>query len=218
MTRATYERWLVDLMPPAFQGERGTAMISALGAALEVELQRAKLIMLARLLKTAPTSALNLLGEDRQISRYPDEPAEAFRARALAAWETYPWGGTIRGLIEALRAAGYNNVTVEEHWRTDPSIWAEFSVRLDESDAYLTAIRWDSELLWDDGHYWDADLAPHEQSRVIEIINSIKPARSKLRNLHYVYLPGFTWDETDPCWDEPGVTWDTLIDWSPGGP
>lgn len=210
----SYEQWLKEIAPVAFQQDRGQAYLAAFGRVLDEEVNRLREAILARFVEHAPTAGLARIGSDRRLHRYPAESEASFRRRLAGAWAFYQWGGTIRGLEEALRAAGYDSIIVEEHWRTDPNIWAEFSIILDAADAFLTAIPWDSGYNWDDGHHWDADLDPGEPERIRRVIDEVKPARSKLRNLHYVYLPGFTWGVTDPCWNEPGVTWNTLLDWS----
>jgi hypothetical protein len=61
----------------------------------------------AELAPHAPTGALEALGRDRLMPRAVGEPDAGYAARLADAWEIHADGGTPRGALRALRAAGY---------------------------------------------------------------------------------------------------------------
>ena len=78
------------------------------------------------LVTTASDRSLQMLGAERGIFRYEDEPLEIFRNRVQAAYELYALGGTRPGMIRALQALGYEQPVITE--RT-PS-WSRFLISL----------------------------------------------------------------------------------------
>lgn len=77
------------------------------------------------LVPTAGEKALQLLGDERGIYRYDDEPLGIFRNRVQGAYEIYAFGGTRPGMIRALEMLGYNP-EIQERTKT----WAHFAVML----------------------------------------------------------------------------------------
>jgi hypothetical protein len=61
----------------------------------------------AELAPHAPTGALEALGRDRLMPRAVGEPDAGYAERLADAWEIHADGGTARGALRALRAAGY---------------------------------------------------------------------------------------------------------------
>lgn len=197
-----YRRWLVELSPPWLQGPRGAAFLSSLGTALDEAVSWTLTGVLARFIQRAPEDALTLLGSERGLDRFPGEHLEAYRSRLLGAWEFWRWGGTLRGMQYWLNAAGYD-AYVYEHFRDDPSIWAEFSVYLWPKIAEYTTDRWDEGGAWDDATTWDFTLAATELLRVPALLREVKPAHAKLRGVYYIPGPKDAWD--DGAWDDGGV-------------
>ncbi len=68
-------------------------------------------------------------GEDIRFPKFDSETIEQYRARLLAAYETFKMGGTIPGMIKAFEAMGYPGIEIEEHFKTvGQEEWAVFSV------------------------------------------------------------------------------------------
>jgi hypothetical protein len=103
-----------------------------------------------------------------------------------------------------LEAAGYE-AHIHEHFRDDPSIWAEFSIYLWPYRPEFTTDRWNDGVgAWDDGTTWDYTIAGVELRRVPELVREVKPAHAKLRSVYYIPGPRDVWDD-GAVWDDGGV-------------
>lgn len=118
------------------------------------------------LVATATGKALDVLGKERNMLRYPDEEDDLYRARLLSAYRIYSADGTIPGITEILRLIGYPNAKLNElfklgiivpkfdgtHYYTGETVhkggsrWSEFTVSLGIDDSRSLA-RKDMELL-----------------------------------------------------------------------
>lgn len=78
------------------------------------------------LVTTASDRSLQMLGAERGIFRYEDEPLEIFRNRVQAAYELYALGGTLPGMTKALQALGYEHPEITERTPT----WSRFRLTL----------------------------------------------------------------------------------------
>ena len=78
------------------------------------------------LVQTAGSEALRMLGDERGIYRYDEEPLEIFRNRVQGAYEMYALGGTRPGMIRALQALGYAEPEITERTPT----WSRFRLTL----------------------------------------------------------------------------------------
>lgn len=78
------------------------------------------------LVTTASDRSLQMLGAERGIFRYEDEPLEIFRNRVQAAYELYALGGTLPGMTKALQALGYEHPEITERTPT----WSRFRITL----------------------------------------------------------------------------------------
>lgn len=201
-----YEDWLPALAPPWLQGPRGRALLSGWGQLLDEHASLIATGVLARFVERAPEDALNLLGTERGLVRFPGESLEAYRARVLAAWEFWSWVGTRYGMERYLAAAGYR-VFIREHYLDDRAIWAEFSVWLWPEVTVYTTDRWNEEGVWDDGSPWDYFLGGAEIFRIPALIREMKPAHAKPRTVWYVPGPYDAWDD--------GGNWDDGGSWNP---
>lgn len=199
-----YQRWLARIVPPWLQGIRGRSLVSGLGGGLDEHASLVATGVLARFVQRAPEDALTTLGAERNLNRYPGELTSAFRSRVLAAWDFWQWAGTLPGVLFWLSAAGYD-AYVYEHFRDDPSIWAEFSVYLWPKIAEYTTDRWDEGGAWDDATTWDFTLAATELLRVPALLREVKPAHAKLRGVYYIPGPKDAWDDGAGAWDDGGV-------------
>jgi hypothetical protein len=68
----------------------------------------------ARIVATADNRAIDLLGRDRGIVRYPGEIDKYYRRRVQSAYISYQMGGTNAGAIAALAAIGYPGALIHE--------------------------------------------------------------------------------------------------------
>ena len=68
----------------------------------------------ARIVATADDKAIDLLGNDRGIVRYPGEIDKYYRRRVQSAYITYQMGGTNTGVVAALAAIGYPGAVIYE--------------------------------------------------------------------------------------------------------
>lgn len=186
-----YEDWLPELAPPWLQKDRGRALLSGWGQALDEHASMITTGLLARWAALAPEDALNHLGAERGLTRYPGEGVEAWRTRVLGAWEFWQWSGTEYGLGLALGQLGYNSAIVPV-WTYDPMRWSEFDV-----------------FIYPSARSYDGSTA--ERDRILAIINQIKAAHTRLAQLTYVSFGPLTWDPPALTWDAPAVWGDTPV-------
>jgi hypothetical protein len=201
-----YETWLPELAPPWLQGPRGRALLEGWGKLLDEYVSYAATSILARFVQLAPEDAVNLLGTERGFTRFAGESLAAWRVRVLGAWEFWQWAGTEYGMYLWLKAAGYET-HIHEHFRDDPSIWAEFSLYLWPYRPEFITDRWDDGGTWDDDTHWDYTIAGTELQRVPELVKEVKPAHAKVRSAYYVAGPRDVWDD--------GTVWDDGGAWNP---
>jgi hypothetical protein len=182
-----YEGWLPELAPPWLQGPKGKALLAGWGQGLDEFASLAATGVLARWAALAPEDALNRLGAERGLTRYPGESLEAWRTRVLGAWEFWRWSGTEYGMGLALAQLGYNSAIVAV-WTYDTTRWSEF-------DIYLYA----------DTRSYDGSV--DEKNRILAIINQIKPAHTRIGTVQYIPMGPLTWDPPGLTWDPPGQVW-----------
>ena len=103
------------------------ALGRVLGRLVDAELQAGTGLLVegvkARSAILCPDDALNLVGEARDIPRFPGESHDAYRARLTIAFDTHAWSGTAKGIVDSLEAycsalgAADPVVTVLEDWQ-----------------------------------------------------------------------------------------------------
>ena len=86
---ATYAEWLPSILPAPYAGRWGAAWLAAHGTLLDGQLARAKASVRAWGVADTPDDALRYHGADRMIPRLQAETDEGYRARLVAAWETW---------------------------------------------------------------------------------------------------------------------------------
>ena len=101
------------LAPPWLLRPNGAAFLGALGDGLDALAGSAKEAVKARLPLLGPADALPQIGAERGINRGPNETVASYRARLVAAWDLWQYGGTPRGLLGALFVAGYTSSTIQ---------------------------------------------------------------------------------------------------------
>jgi hypothetical protein len=209
---------LITLLPTGRQPRHGGLAwhtVNALAAALASADEQALHMAIERLASTArQRGILDLLGAARSIRRHPGEPTGAFRARIVGAYELWSKAGTLGGVKRALEVAGYK-VSILEHYTENPDIWAEFSITLEPAQTEFTTDTWnDGQGAWDDGSAWGWTLGQLEPQRILHVVNEMKAAHSKPRNIYYeLGDPVDYWDDANGVWDD-GSRWygfDTVV-------
>lgn len=126
--------WLLDRLPSSSRGARAGALVTVLARRLDDAVARVKTAAKADLPREAPDDGVPYVGEDRAIERLPGEDLDAYRLRLTAAWDTWSWACTRRGLWQALYLAGLRGTTFmtayESRWDAfcPTPLWARFRV------------------------------------------------------------------------------------------
>lgn len=176
---------LARINPVDYQDEGTQNHLKALATPLDDLAGRLYALALARLVQYAPEDALLLLGAERRIKRYPNEPLSTYRARVAGAWEFWRLAGTVPGLKLALEQAGYR-ATVTEHFRDpDREHWAEFSVLIVPLRPPTPSGKWGEGRQWGGSEFWGYRLDALPFDAVLELIRDVKPAHARLRRLLY---------------------------------
>lgn len=121
-----FREYVWELLTRPFRKENSVMIASyALFTGAMLDDVKACIFRLRRqwLVATASERSLRLLGAERGIYRYDDEPLEIFRNRVQGAYEIYAYGGTLPGMIRALQMLGY-----EPDIRERTTTWAHFTI------------------------------------------------------------------------------------------
>ncbi|THF70511.1 hypothetical protein E7T06_07340 [Deinococcus sp. Arct2-2] len=191
MTYTAYVQRLSRINSEDFQDAGTQTHLGAVGVSLDDLALRAYTAMLSRLILVAPEEAVMLAGGERGLKRYPSESLDTYRRRVIDAWAYWEMAGTLPGMIQALASAGYR-ATVTEHWRTQPEKWAEFSVTVSPLNPLPNNARWDGQRRWGEGARWGVDPNAVPTDYLADLVNSVKPAHARLRELNY-YPRGRFW-------------------------
>lgn len=194
-----FRAYLVQIAAPWLQTLEGRVLLEAMGDTLDEYAALVATSIRARFAEEAPEDGLLLLGGERNLPRAPGENIDAYRHRVIEAWDFWIKSGTVPGILKALTDAGYD-AWLYEWWRSDQAIWSEFSVYVRSANPAFTAWRWDSGIGWDTGLAWDTQ-SPSEPARIIQIVQTMKAAHTKVQE--YVFLPpdaelwdsGWVWDD-----------------------
>lgn len=204
MIAANYPAYLTGLSrinPIDYQDAGTQAHLMAQGAALDDLKARARAVMAARLILYAPEDALERIGIERGLRRFPREPTGIYRARVLRAWEYWRLAGTVPGMIQALAAAGYRAIILE-HWRDpDPEHWAEFSVTVGPLEPLPTDATWNGGATFGSGAAWGFQLPAVPLDSLTDLVREVKPAHARLRQL---------------VWSPRGRYWGGGVEWNEG--
>lgn len=192
----TYENWQPSqLAPPWLQKPRGKELNGVLGLAKDQIVDAVKWAIKARFVLLCPPDALDHLGFERLIERYPVDTIDSYRARLAAAWETWTYAGTSRGMLAAFHAAGFDSVNLYDvhtgpgdfgTWPPDanPANWSRFWIELypganDFAFLHWRNTRWgEAGLKWGDGHAWGITATRAHVAWVRSIARKWKPAHT----------------------------------------
>lgn len=96
----------IEELPPWLKGPEAQGYEGALGDAQDGELADLKVAVVERLATICDPAALDAIGVQYAIERFPGEDLEVYRGRILVAWETWADAGTRAAIIESLNAYG----------------------------------------------------------------------------------------------------------------
>jgi Phage tail protein (Tail_P2_I) len=190
---STYERWQSeDLAPPWLQRRFGAAWMRVHGRAKDLLVDATRQAIKARFVGLCPADALEYIGRDRLLERYPVDTDDSYRARLAAAWEAWLFGGTERGVRAALEAAGFGSVTIYTTQSpgyppdADAANWSRFWVEL--APPFPPYVAWEAVLfgaaptgsgqLFGAGWTWGSTATVADVSFVRSIIRKWKPAHA----------------------------------------
>ena len=201
MTYADYQR---ELAPPWLKALKGAAWLEAHGAVKDALVALAVNAIENQSADSANPDALERLGNDRFLARYPGEDVEPYRIRVLNAFAFWERAGTVPGMIQTMLQLGYI-ADIVELYQTTPSRWSEFVVTLRGGPVSFGALYWADDGNWGDDATWGFELGTTEFNRIIAIINAQKPAHTRLA-AGYLITAGTIWGEGGN-WGDDG-TWD----------
>lgn len=203
--RRTYVQWALDNCPPWLLGPWGTKLVTAIGQMFDDAYDEAFEAGAAGSVgsPTFPVDALALLGNERNIERYPAESNDAYSTRVKAAWESWKQAGTMR-IVSELSALGLTaeikeTFTAGWDWDGDAANWSRFwSVITDHGWSF---VYWGSGgSAWGDG-VWGCDATQAEAGTLLRLIRKWKPG-------HVVPITIVVMDEVDWAAEQPDGTWD----------
>ena len=123
------------------------------------------------LIATAEGELLDNHGRGRDLDRVPGETDDSYRTRLISAYIVKKRGGTIPGMVEGCALLGLD-VEVDELFKTDPSRWAEFELRIT-----------------------GGDLNVLNQSFFYQTVNALKPAHTRV--VYKVMIELDRWDDLE---------------------
>jgi len=211
---STYADRLRSLLPAPLAGFWGRAWAAAHGAELDGLLLQAKRAAKAGFVGIAPPDAMPSHGRDRGIPALTGEMMEAYRARLVAAWDTWSWATTRIGLREAILLGAFGGPTLytQEEFPRPPAggLWARFTI------VFTGRATWDLDGVWDEvGMDWDGRrVAPVESMdplavrRALEVLlTTWKSARDRVTSV-IIARGSHLWDLDELVWDDDVSTWD----------
>lgn len=204
-----FVEFLFSLCPPRLKtGEWERRFVTVCGELLNMWMDGASYAIRSRFVSDCPSDGLGYLGSDRVLIRGPAEPDAAWRARVDAAWETWPWAGSVApeyGLIRQLAAFGYTDGTdvpvfLESQDVGAPSRasgWSRFWVVVPPTcHSYTTAV------------------PTSDQELVKRILRQFRPGEVICDSVVFV-VTGRLWDwnmpDTWDAWEALDETWDDNI-------
>lgn len=89
----------------------------------------------SHLIDRCPPDALPEHARDRTLERWPTETEEQHRARIGNAWGVWEFGGTNKGVLDAVQGLGYFDSVIYEYWDWpdgNDAAWARFWIVIDQ--------------------------------------------------------------------------------------
>lgn len=193
----TYADYQTTNAPTWLRRAWGVGWTFVMGTVKDGVLEGAKVAVKARFSQVCSPDALPYLLRDFALDPPYNEAIGKTRARLAAAWATWKYAGTPRGLIGILNVAGFGNVTIQEN--VTAGRWWDFRVLL------RPPFPWDSSLVptarWGDGWRWGAGYrwrgaypADVDKARVLALIRKWKPTHANASGV-VAQLAGPYWGE-----------------------
>lgn len=175
----------LEQAPGWLKGELGESWWQLWGGLKDALLAGAKAAVKQRYPASSSPAGLEAIGQDRQLERMPDEPEGAYVARLEAAFDTAQWGGTAKGVRDALILTrlfdpvigldgDYDSPDVVANWRWDPGspLWARFWVVIEQPHVFKAPRTYGSGAKYGqppvgDGIFYGFTGATGEQSRLL---------------------------------------------------
>lgn len=202
MALRTYRAWSRDLAPTWLRGDWGGALVEMLGFTFD-SIEEADYEAGAAGLLDAPTfpaDALPLIGNERQIERYPSESDDTYKARVKGAWVAWPQAGTKGGELSQLGDGAFTADIKEMrdwNWDGDAANWSRFWVII--TDHGWSRTHWGDGRKWGEG-VWGCTASQAEAQTLIRIVRKWKPA-------HVVAIIVVVMDDVAWAAGQPDGTW-----------
>lgn len=216
ITRTTFRLWAGEVLSPTvLTGEFGHKLaVGTLGLVWDMiaETYRQAVKSWILLSREFPSDALALMGDARNMPRYPNENDDGYKFRLHHAWTTWQQAGTPQSVKNHLELGLGWSVEVEENhtwnWDGDASKHARawFIVRGHGFEP----------LLWGDGHAWGSD-GTWGSSATPADVNAVRSIVRLWKNGHLLAMIVIVMD--DAQWDAdapPDGSWGNPVNRSEG--
>ena len=208
----SYRDFALTVMPPWLRGYYGEAWASTWGFVADAMAQAATDAIGTRLIARRTVEALPYAGLDRGIEAAYGESAESYRARLLAAWDSWHAAGTVPGLLTQLSAIDMT-ATLEESLGGD---WWNFGVTITgyPSDMLIAP---DPAL-----HYWGdvglswGGVAFLYADQIRRIIRRFKSAHSICTRITVLGPDVKRWGQASTYWGDGHIWSGTIYALDPG--
>lgn len=174
------DQYQLELAPTELRGPYGEAWATAFGLMKDGMVEAAILAVKCRWASTAPEDALAYIANERSLEQAPNETAADFRLRIGDAWNAWePWGGTKKGIIDALSVLDITATIVESFgWDATPDVWANFWLFISQTHPFSYA--WhvgDGTMVGQSGQR--IGLAPYDLfSALVRAVRTWRPAHA----------------------------------------
>lgn len=208
----SFGEYLGALLVGPIAGPWGRRWAAAFAGALDPAGDAAQDAGLLRGPADAQDDVLPAIGASRVITRVPGEAIDGYRARLSAAWETWSWACTNRGVRGAIGLAALGAATLYTQRELPrgprPEWWSRFTV------VFSGLATWDAGLPWDGGFVWEGRVvAPIEAMTADDARRALraaiapwKSARDRVTSA-IIARGAWLWDDGH-AWDAPTTTWD----------
>jgi len=109
---AGFITYRVAKLKPPLNGDQAETWATALGSVQDEELALLRVAALSRFPATCPDDGLDLLGQAFALPRLPGQSNDSYRQTLANAFPTYELGGSISGVVDALKAYGFVDADV----------------------------------------------------------------------------------------------------------
>jgi hypothetical protein len=140
--------------PTWLLGEWGEKFLRVIGDAKDAKTTLAREACKARMSELAPADALVRIGADRVVLQAPGETDAAFRARLLAAFDSWGANGTEQAIRDLLGAAGMVSVVVTEDQDVAGALghWARFLIDVFPPHPFVSPVTFGNAHVFGDGN------------------------------------------------------------------